>query len=144
MNTVSHLEELFRVGAGKVPGTDHTMPGLPAWKNCQDAYRVEINKHAIVIVVCDGNGSESNSEVGASLSAQLLARKIAEEVKIREVFEPIEILEEARCALMQLFLDLGEHLMGSFTENANRFMLATALVAIVTEEETVIAGIGDG
>lgn len=138
----------FRVAAGKIPGTDHTKPGEPFWKNCQDACRVEASDNALVLVVCDGNGSQPHSEVGATLSAQLLARNIVDQIdKSVQSGIPIgipEILEEARLSLMDLFEDLGDHLMGSFSDNANRYMLATALVAVVTKAETVIAGIGDG
>ncbi len=138
----------FCVALGKVPGTDHTRPGEPYWRNCQDACRVEAGVHALVLVVCDGNGSQPHSEVGALLSSQILARDIVKivdshvELGIDVVMS--EVLEEARGSLLLFFQSLGEHLHGSFSDNATRYMLATALVAIVTEKETVIAGIGDG
>lgn len=138
----------FRVAAGKVPGTEHTKPGEPFWKNCQDACRVEASDNAFVLVVCDGNGAQPHSEVGAILSAQLLARDIVDQIdKCTEAGVTVnipEVLEEARLSLMHLFEDLGDHLLGSFSDNATRYMLATALVAVVTKTETVIAGIGDG
>lgn len=66
----------FLVAGGSVPGTDHTMPGQPGWKNNQDAFAHYSDERCLVAVVSDGCGSGPHCEVGAQIVSRLMVRGV--------------------------------------------------------------------
>src|SRR5208282_600799 len=69
-----------QVVAASVPGTQHTLPGKPLWKNNQDAFHVVERPGVTVGVVADGCSKGAHSEVGATVGARVTARLVADAV----------------------------------------------------------------
>src|SRR3990167_11200632 len=86
---MENISSVFEVAAGSVIGRDHLRP--LGWKNNQDGYAIRSSADSIVAVVTDGCGSETKSEVGAAIGANLVAETIDRE-------------------LHQLYLGVGRHL----------------------------------
>jgi len=70
------LTQHFQCAGAAIPGTDHTQPGKPAWRNCQDAFFLRAEGDVIVGLVTDGCGSSEHSELGAQLGAQIFGQKL--------------------------------------------------------------------
>lgn len=79
------LRELFKVSGGSVPGSEHTKPGLPGWRNNQDAFVYRISDNFIVGVIADGCGSSRYSEVGAEIGARIATKILAQEFQNRKL-----------------------------------------------------------
>ncbi len=127
------------VATGTVVGRDHRQTG----KNNQDAVAWLPLKQGVVAVVCDGCGSQPHSEVGAQLGAQMVTQTVVqllEHTTLTDVeFWPIvqrQVLESLRSLAHQL----GDRL----AETVQRYLLFTLLGAVITPENTVIFGLGDG
>lgn len=66
----------FEIAGGSVPGTEHTKPGQPGWKNNQDAFLFRSAPGFIAGVVCDGCGSAEHSEFGSTLGTSLVINSL--------------------------------------------------------------------
>ncbi len=63
----------FQLSAGTIPGRSHLGSGnLLIGKNNQDTFNMHISENCIIAIVCDGCGSGSHSEIGASIGGRLL------------------------------------------------------------------------
>src|SRR5262249_52357565 len=72
------MNDLFEVAAGSIPGRDHLGRGnLLIGRNNQDAYAWSCQDEGLVAVVCDGCGSSSHSDIGATLGARRLVTALA-------------------------------------------------------------------
>lgn len=139
---------LFNLKAGSVPGKDH----LFRWANCQDRYRCgsfEIKgKLYRVGIVCDGCGSADASEVGAALLAEFgineVTRLIGQGVSLKDLAG--ELYRNSLCFLEKLTgLVTGENApLDQASGFVGRFLLATMLGFVVSEEETLVFAAGDG
>lgn len=139
---------LFNLKAGSVPGKDH----LFRQANCQDKYRWASfefeGKLYQAGIVCDGCGSAEQSEVGAALLAEFgvaeLERLIEQGFSLEELPEELyrsclKFLKELSC------LVVGEKASpGRATEFIGRYLLATVLGFVMSEEQTLIFAAGDG
>ncbi len=70
------ISELFQIAGACIPGTDHTLPGAPMWKNCQDSYFFRSEGDIIVGLTTDGCGSGQHSEIGAQIGARVFGQKL--------------------------------------------------------------------
>lgn len=72
-------EVVWHVAAASVTGTSHHATGKP----CQDSYKVALMSECsvVVLVVADGAGSATRSDVGAALACEIVARELAEHIK---------------------------------------------------------------
>jgi hypothetical protein len=71
---------MWKITAGSIPGSDHTMPGKPAWKNNQDAFFTHADEICTIGIVADGCGSGKASEVGANIGVKLFGESLKKEV----------------------------------------------------------------
>lgn len=131
------------VATGSVAGRVHRRMGKPN----QDAVAWRAGEAATVLVVCDGCGSGSRSEVGAELTARWWARALVERVEAGarvddELFAAAgdEVLE--RLAALCATLAGGDEAARLAVVSSH--LLATSLCAVVTAEQVAVHAIGDG
>jgi serine/threonine protein phosphatase PrpC len=150
------LTENFESAAGSIVGRFHLgQNGLLKGQNNQDAFAIHEGPQGLIMVVCDGCGSEPYSEFGARLGADLLVAALRTQLA-RGVFWGASPSEHSRVAalvwerarqdviaqLRVLALTLAGQ--GSITEYVSSRLLFTTVAAIVTPEVTSVASIGDG
>ena len=144
------MKKQFCIGAGSVPGTDHTMPGRPGWKNNQDAYVTYSDEDISVGIIADGCGSVEAraSEVGAHLGVNLLLHALILQYKRYlpisvSNFEPLffkRVREDMLSHLRVLALGMGD----SMSSLVRDFFSFTLIGFMVTKNKTYIFVIGDG
>ncbi|OGJ56247.1 hypothetical protein A2635_03400 [Candidatus Peribacteria bacterium RIFCSPHIGHO2_01_FULL_51_9] len=135
---------MIRIAGGSVPGTDHTMPGQPGWKNNLDAYTWRyLPQGGVVAVVCDGCGSGKHSEVGAKLGTHLVAQIVSDEVVKMESIDSLSWQRIKHLVLGQLST-VAKAMGGSLSETISDYFLFTILGAIVTPEVLCVFSLGDG
>ncbi|MDO8408072.1 MAG: protein phosphatase 2C domain-containing protein [bacterium] len=145
----------FRIVGGSVPGTDHTQPGKPAWKNNQDALQFVNGEGLLVAVVCDGCGSTPHSELGARFGAQLCAKTL--QVMARYANQAVGsslISREPRLFLFDVQRSILANLeqtarslsvdQAEFERTIYEHFLFTIVGVVMTEETVLIFSIGDG
>src|SRR3989338_2357237 len=137
------ISDDFEVAAGSVIGRDH-LRSL-GWKNNQDSFAIRAAENAIVAVVTDGCGSESKSEVGATIGAELVAESLIEEYcMFGGNAELAEILTGARWRTL-VHVRLTAKAMGKDLKQViYEHFLFTVNGALVTPRETVMFSVGDG
>ena len=109
-------------------GPLHQRLGLPN----QDAYYLELESNPILITLSDGLGSKSLSHLGAQAVTRAVQR-LAQHSVNGSVVQPLSLIE--------LFYNFWlEELNGVDIEQCR----CTALFAIVWQEQTLIAQLGDG
>jgi serine/threonine protein phosphatase PrpC len=136
----SGLDSRFAVTAGSLLGREHARIG----KNNQDAVFVESRKELVLAVVCDGCSAGRFSEVGARLAAAWLARHIptyAANISLERL--PVALSKGLGHFLRRLALQLSTQL-ADLPGIVRDYLLFTFMVAIVTEDRTIIFGLGDG
>lgn len=109
-------------------GPLHLSMGLPN----QDAYCLELENKPVLIALSDGLGSKSLSHLGAQAVAYAV-EKLAQHFVSGPVIEPLQ--------LIKLFHDFWLAELESVDIDQCR---CTALFAIVWEEQTLLAQLGDG
>jgi len=136
------MEDLFEIAAGSVVGRVHVQASKPN----QDAFARRSSPAGLVGVVCDGCGSGSRSEIGASLGARLIV-----EAAMSAVEEGADVTEAATWervrartlgALSQLLRAMSSERARSAT--ITEHLLFTALGLVITGEKAVVFGVGDG
>lgn len=137
----------FSVACGSVPGTDHTKPGQPGWRNNQDAAACIESDKFVVAVVCDGCGSGVNNEVGAKLGARLIANSIAKTV-MRLLVSEWELTEYfwnriSKQVVAQLSV-IADAMGGSLSKTVNDYFLFAFVGVLVMPERTYVFSLGDG
>lgn len=141
----------FTIAAGSVPGTDHTKPGQPLWKNNQDAHDFQVEKDFLIGVVCDGCGGVENgySEFGARLGARLVAKNLADFLAAGASLanSTDEVLEQVAQRVTEQLKFVAE--MGTVSRLgrdafANQHFLFTIVGVAVTKETTLVFSYGDG
>ncbi|AFY40223.1 hypothetical protein Lepto7376_4094 [[Leptolyngbya] sp. PCC 7376] len=118
----------FEWAAGSVIGKEHRRVN----KNNQDAIAIKSATDYAIGIVADGCGSKAHSEVGAWLAVELLAEAIATHLPQPLTKQKIE--------------EFGQNLLQNFPAlpNFQNYYLFTLLGFVVTEEQSVIFGCGDG
>lgn len=138
------------IASGSVPGSDHTLPGKPAWKNNQDASFTKSVPGCTIGIVADGCGSGAQSEVGSSLGVRIfgetLFRFIMESGKDGEI--PIRLradtLERTRMKMLGSISVLTEALSGRIGDTIETYFLFSIVGFVILEEMTYIFACGDG
>lgn len=136
----------FQTAAGTIVGTEH----LRLKKNNQDSFALRKTfirwNPAVIGIVCDGCGSQPDSEVGAKLAAPLLAQAIDSYGNIcgLEDFEHILNLVEADVLadLRKLSGCISSPETG-WTKSVSRYFLFTIIGFVITPEKTWIFSLGD-
>lgn len=114
-------------------GREHLRLG----RNNQDGHFAS----AAVIVVTDGCGSQSGSEVGAQLGARFLGEWLsAQPPSAIDAHTP----ERAISALCDFLAATARALGGDWRDNLERFFLFTVLAAVRFDERALVFGLGDG
>ena len=149
------LTDTFEIATGSMVGRLHLgQNGLLKGQNNQDAYAVHQDSAGLIMVVCDGCGSEPFSEFGSRLGADLLVAALRTQLARGIVWgDPSQHAEQARISWERVRQDVLAQLrvlaitvagQGSFSEYVRSRMLFTAVAAVVTPEVTTVASIGDG
>ena len=134
------MKQHFEVAAGSILGRDHLRVG----KNNQDAFSWISREQATLAIVCDGCGSSAASEVGAQLGARLIIEAIAQQLEISDPVEDTDfwrtLQQDVLDRLQAIVLSLG----GQSWDTIRDYLLFTILGGLITPNNTVVFGLGDG
>lgn len=136
---------MFRITAGSIPGSDHTMPGKPGWKNNQDAYYLYTSEDFTIGIVADGCGSGERSEVGASLGVKLLGAMLTSSLARSLSFgNEFNNWNRLRMELLGQISVLARSMGESFSSIIGQYFLFSLLGFVVTDNVTTVFHAGDG
>lgn len=137
-------EGQFEIAGGSVAGRDHRT----TLKNSHDAYYWEAVPGILVAVVCDGCGSGEHSEVGAKLGARIVVKQVIRwfqnDPKAFSLLGIERGLIQVRRSVLAHVQLLADQMAGSFSQIISDYFLFTVVGAIVTPEDTITFGAGDG
>jgi Protein phosphatase 2C len=133
----------YKVSSATIIGRNHIL----SQSNRQDSvvYRqFELEGKAYILgVLCDGCGSGENSEVGAVLTANFLINEATRQLH-KQTFD----LDKLYLKTVVFFNNLVNEICGEDVTAAGDFiqhkLMATALGCLISAEETLIFGAGDG
>lgn len=146
----------FAVAGGSVPGTDHTIPGKPGWKNNQDAYAWHSSDGCLVAVICDGCGHGEHSEVGAQIGARIAVKSFGRMFGVLKTHNwlndpaPLNACQVVETDVTNQIADIATTISGGhrgerrFAETIRDYFLFTMMVAIVTPRAVFVFSSGDG
>ena len=139
------MKTLFHIAGASVPGTTHTQPGRPGWKNNQDAHICIQTLDMTIGIVADGCGSGKSSEVGAQIGVKILAtclQKLFERsLETGTGFHPWHRLEQLLLSHLQI---LAESMGTSLSDTIREYFLFSIVGCVITQETTWIFHCGDG
>jgi hypothetical protein len=135
---------MFHIAFASVPGTDHTMPGQPGWKNNQDAHSLRKSDSAYIGIICDGCSSGKQSEVGASLGAELFAESLNRQIQKTPEKDIGGLLESALSSMLKRISRIAKQMGGDFKESLTSYFLFTIVGIVITEKLTSAFVYGDG
>jgi hypothetical protein len=130
----------FEFAGGSVSGREHRR-GIP--RNKQDAYHLERTPYGVILLVADGCGSGSDTEVGAAIAVRLAVTYI-HRLLARGYKPGPGLLDRVRQSVLSQIHILAQDMGESLSEVVNRYFLFTLGGAIITEEETTFFFLGDG
>ncbi|MCB9762954.1 MAG: protein phosphatase 2C domain-containing protein [Alphaproteobacteria bacterium] len=132
------MNEQFLVSGGSVPGREHAR----LHRNNQDGLALRVTAERVVAVVTDGCSSGRFSEVGARLGAFQLA-ELALSIPMGD---PQDFADALQAGLVDWLGGLAGGLSGasSLAQRVADFGLFTWLAAVVTADQAVVIGLGDG
>lgn len=131
---------MWQITGASIPGSDHTMPGKPGWKNNQDALLLYEDEDVIFGIVSDGCGSGKFSEVGAQIGVRILGKLINESLSRSKKID----FDRIRMKLLGQISVLATSMGDSFSEIINDFFLFSLVGFVVTQEIVTIFYCGDG
>lgn len=138
----------FLVAGGSVPGTDHTLPGQPGWKNNQDAFDFYSTEDLTIAVVCDGCGSSEYSEVGSRLGAQMVVKQFKWMLGFVQDFNKENVgrvLAGIQRTLVGDLWSLALSVSRTQTElTVMSHFFFTIVGVVVTKQTTLVFSFGDG
>ncbi len=133
------------ITGASIPGSDHTMPGKPSWKNNQDASYISATDDMTIGIVADGCGSGATSEVGSFLTARLLGESLRKSVILElaqnRPFTGWVRLESRLLAQISTLVDL---LGDRSSETIGETFLSSIVGFVRTEFQTTVFHLGDG
>ncbi|KKQ34706.1 MAG: hypothetical protein US50_C0039G0002 [Candidatus Nomurabacteria bacterium GW2011_GWB1_37_5] len=145
------MKNTFKITGGTVPGTDHTMPGEPSWKNNQDAFHLEQNDLMTLGLIADGCSNGEHSEVGSKIAIRLLGQSISRLLpryleRLNEQKGDIEydFFERVREDLLANIRVLANQMGESLSKIISEYFLFTIVGALITKEQTYFFSLGDG
>jgi hypothetical protein len=146
------IKDIFQFTSGSVPGRHHLghYPNLVGINN-QDSMGMRVTDDCAILVVSDGCGSGEHSEVGSRLLVDITLRVFDALLHHPYLVDLSELgwIEAAHFQILDAIRDvsrlvLGAVPLGKRDEFIRTHLLATLLVAVVTDDTTVILSIGDG
>ena len=140
MICTSNSQSNWQLAGGSIPGSDHTMPGKPLWKNNQDAFLIHQDAHATIAIVSDGCGSGSSSEVGAQIGVRLLA-EILKDLAQRGISPNWECI---RMELLSQISVMARAMGVSFSGVVGEYFLFSLLGVYITQDRAWLFSCGDG
>jgi len=130
------------------PGATHTNPGQPGKTNNQDSVTSRTHPKGVVVVLCDGCGSQPCSGTGADIGANVIAQVVREHV-IR-ITTPEELNWKAICkevisSLRTIIATFtSDSSVATFEQAVVTRFLFTAMVLVTIDDIAVVASFGDG
>ena len=138
------MQNNFEIAGGSVLGRSHRLVG----KNNQDALCCFSAHDCMALLVCDGCGSGSHSEVGAQIGARLVARSLLREARRYNDFSSAQeaqaMLERVRLAVLKRLRILAKELGASLSCVVNDYLLFTVVGALITPQNALFFSLGDG
>jgi Protein phosphatase 2C len=131
---------MWQIAGASIPGSDHTMPGKPLWKNNQDSFYIYQDIQSTISIVSDGCGSGKSSEVGSQIGVRVLG-EILRDIQSRGM---IPNWERIRIELLSQISVLAGSMGVSLSEIIGDFFLFSLLGVFVTETEVTVFHCGDG
>lgn len=134
--------KLSIVGAS-IPGTSHTCPGKPFWRNNQDSFVIDHSPNRVIGVICDGCGSGEHSEVGSFLCSRILMQLFKETVIAGEsrVIPPWEWVQKYLWRVLdRVIRELGPDKIETTCDG----FLFTIIGVIATDKNVCVFSFGDG
>jgi hypothetical protein len=128
----------FELASASVGGASHRASG----RNNQDALCTFSSPEALIAVVADGCGSGRHSEVGAQLGARLTVEALRRHLVGEPVLEAA--LERTRLDVLDHLRTLTSAMGGDLARLVEDSLLFTLLGAVVTTEDVLVFGLGDG
>lgn len=133
----------FEVAAGSIVGRDHLRPF--GWRNNQDSFAIRVAEDAIVAVVADGCGSESKSEVGAVIGAEIVAESVLLHSLLLNVGERFStvfcaVREQVLGKLVPIAASMGP----DFRKIIYDHFLFTVNGVLIARNKSALFAIGDG
>lgn len=142
--------ENFQTAAGTITGRDH----VQQLKNNQDGYSLFHTPNSIVGVVCDGCGSGDYSEVGARITARIVAYNAHTLTNSYQELGPefLSMLESVTLASLRSTAQQlgdspqmrGESLTYSQGKTVEDYLLCTVLGVVMTPKTVLVFFVGDG
>ncbi len=129
---------LFETAFGSVVGRTHSLMG----RANQDAVVVRSNESNVALVVSDGCGSATHSEVGAWFFANVLATALSQ-TKGAEMIEPhyaTKLQRQLLSHMQQLALTMGNDV----AETVREYFLFTLIAAVIADDHAAVFVLGDG
>lgn len=139
MSTVN--TSLFSVFGGSIPGPPAKKRGKPN----QDRFRSEsLQDGSVIIAVADGAGSHDRSDEGAQIAVDVAVRYVAEayanNVLEASVADSVNVVEMMQEILQDAIAEARSAVM---SRDDWQHMGATLSVALMTENESCVAVVGD-
>lgn len=131
------------ITSASVPGTEHTLPGRPMWRNNQDAYVYERVDNWVVGVLCDGCGAGMHSELGAQIISRLVATTIVKFIQKRNGIHGFRF-EILHSSLVNRVSELANGMGLNFINTIREYFLCTIVGFIAGPEKILAFHIGDG
>jgi Protein phosphatase 2C len=137
---------VFQLAGASIPGSDHTMPGQPTWKNCQDAHFFATKGNVFVGLVADGCGSGTFSEVGAQLGAKFLGERLIALAarSVSQGHNNFTRWPELRSFLLGTISLLAAQMGESLSDAVREYFLFSFVGFLVLPERTYVFHCGDG
>ena len=136
----------WRISSASIPGSDHTMPGKPGWKNNQDATFAYNDDSLTIGIVADGCGSGKHSEVGAEIGVRLFGEMLRQSATRSLELGNMSFagFERLRMNLLGQISVLACQMGQSLSTVVNDYFLFSLVGFIATQEETIFFYCGDG
>jgi len=146
------MKKSFAITGGSIPGTDHTLPGSPGWKNNQDAFHLVSTDTMTLGIISDGCGEGTSSEVGSKLCVRILGSLVTKLLpkyiqtlsgsfeKDKEPYFFTRIREDLISELRVLANQMGD----SLTDTVINYFSFTIVGILITDEWVFTFSIGDG
>ena len=134
----------FQTAAGTVIGREH----VRVHKNNQDAYALKVTDDMIVAAVCDGCSSGVYSELGARFAANWLVNNVGHFLPCPAHALAVCVGNGLSAALRDVLVPMsGRQVDADWSappEVVKDYALFTMTVLVMTPEDTIIFGLGDG
>ena len=140
----------IEIACGSIPGSDHTLPGKPAWKNNQDAFFTKSTPTCTIGIASDGCSSGKQSEIGSNLGVRIFGEALFQTLsesgtngqiptKMRE-----DTFERARLKMLGTISVIAGALSGRTSDTIETYFLFSIVGFVILQEKTYVFACGDG